>query len=259
MLSLAFCVAFLSSCAHVYTARGVYYRVQEGETLESIANKYALDPQNLAELNHVESSAKLKVGRTIYIPGVTPSNIKGIIETERSYAVHSRDRKRERNRGRKTGPTEIESPVEEKEGRFSWPVEGELSSQFGMRRGRRHDGIDIRAKTGTPVMASADGEVAFSKRMRGYGNLVILKHNGDFFTVYAHNSINLVKKGDQIKKGEVISKVGRTGRATGPHLHFEIREGTDPKNPLLFLPQNQYASVAQKDGNDYGRVEEKNP
>ena len=123
-------------------------------------------------------------------------------------------------------------------GQFIWPVDGVLTSKFGIRGGRRHDGIDIGAPEGTEIKAAADGTVLYSgDQQTGYGNLIIIKHAQDMITVYAHNQKNLVKESDQVKRGQAIGKVGRTGRATGPHLHFEIRKRTQPRNPLFFLPK----------------------
>ncbi len=121
-------------------------------------------------------------------------------------------------------------------GIFIWPVQGEVSSPFGEREGRPHDGIDIRAPEGTPVEASASGEVVYAGNMSGYGKLIVLKHENDYFTAYAHNSEIDVKEGKKVTQGEVISKVGDTGHATGYHLHFELRQGSTPMDPLLFLP-----------------------
>ena len=92
--------------------------------------------------------------------------------------------------------------------------------------------------------------MVYSKRLRGYGNLILLKHEGDFFTVYAHNSVNLAKKGSRIRRGQVIAKVGSTGRSTGPHVHFEVREGSRPRNPLFFLPRRSEVAKALKEGED---------
>lgn len=119
---------------------------------------------------------------------------------------------------------------------FAWPVEGIFFSKFGARRGRHHDGIDISAPAGTPIVAAADGEVVFSGRGKGYGNIIFLSHSDEYITVYAHNRANLVESGDQVKQGEVIAKLGRTGRATGNHLHFEVRHNKVIKDPLSFLP-----------------------
>ena len=131
----------------------------------------------------------------------------------------------------------LNKPVEVK--RF-FPVDGRITSKFGMRLDpftkhlRFHEGLDIAAPVGTPIRSVISGKVIFSGKIRGYGNIVIIK-NGDTITKYAHNSINLVKKGDYVKKGEVIAKVGATGRATGPHVHFEVVIKHRHIDPLKFL------------------------
>lgn len=117
-----------------------------------------------------------------------------------------------------------------------WPVEGQITSRFGTRSGRPHDGIDISAPQGTPIKAAAAGLVLYSAPHGTYGNLVVLKHDDGLVTVYAHNDRNLVRKGQAVEAGQLLGKVGQTGRATGPHLHFEVRRGTRPDNPLEFLP-----------------------
>lgn len=214
------------ACANIYTARGVYHRVRPGETLFSLATRYRIPPQDLAELNNLEDPTELKVGKSLFVPGVKLGkspypwpHLKGKLKIS--------DKPRYRNPNR----------IEVDHGRFSWPIRGGVSSGFGMRHGRRHDGIDIRSPRGTPIRAAQEGTVVYSRRMRGYGNLILLKHSDNFFTVYAHNSVNLVKNGTRVKRGQVIAKVGSTGRATGPHLHFEVREGSKARNPLFFLPK----------------------
>jgi murein DD-endopeptidase MepM/ murein hydrolase activator NlpD len=86
------------------------------------------------------------------------------------------------------------------------------------------------------VVAAADGTVLYAGEQPGYGAIVILEHEGGLVTLYAHNSRVLVREGARVRRGEAIARVGQTGRTTGPHLHFEVREGTRPRNPLLFLP-----------------------
>ena len=122
-------------------------------------------------------------------------------------------------------------------GQFIWPVprSKKVSSYFGKRRGRHHDGIDIPAVTGTHIVASADGVVTVSGKMRGYGNIVIIKHSNGYHTVYAHNSRHYVRKGQKVSQGEVIADVGSSGRSTGPHLHFEIRRKNKVRNPAMYL------------------------
>ncbi len=126
-------------------------------------------------------------------------------------------------------------------GRFLWPVPNfyKVSSHFGQRGRRHHDGIDIPAPKGTPIVAVDSGVVIYSDNgIRGYGNMIVLSHGDDVFTVYAHNTKNKVDKGEKVKKGETIALVGNTGRSTGPHLHFEIRVKSTVRNPAQFLSKS---------------------
>lgn len=122
---------------------------------------------------------------------------------------------------------------------FSWPVAGTISSKFGPRGNSFHDGLDIAAPLGTPILAATNGEVIYSGALRGYGNLVILRHRDGYVTVYAHNQKNLVKEGERVRRGQVIARVGQTGRASGPHLHFEVRKDNLARNPLRYLPEDR--------------------
>ena len=110
-----------------------------------------------------------------------------------------------------------------------------MSSGFGRRGGRPHEGIDIAARKGTPIVASDAGRVIHSGWMRGYGKVVIIKHAGAYRTVYAHASRLHVRKGEFVERGQKIAEVGSTGRSSGPHLHFEIRRGQTPQNPMRHL------------------------
>lgn len=121
---------------------------------------------------------------------------------------------------------------------FLWPVNGgKISSYYGWRSAARfHDGLDISAPTGTSIYASKSGTVIYSdNRIRGYGNMIVLKHDDGYSTVYAHNKNNLVNKGQSVRRGEIIAYLGSTGYSTGPHLHFEIRKGKYSKDPLIYL------------------------
>jgi murein DD-endopeptidase MepM/ murein hydrolase activator NlpD len=123
-------------------------------------------------------------------------------------------------------------------GRFSWPVPHfyKVSSNFGPRGRKHHDGIDIPAPKGTPIIAVDDGVVIYSDNgIRGYGNMIVIGHGEDFFTVYAHNKVNKVDKGDRVSRGQLIAEIGNTGRSTGPHLHFEIRVRNKVRNPAQYL------------------------
>lgn len=134
---------------------------------------------------------------------------------------------------------EAEKGTAEGTGSFIWPVEGggRVTSPYGWRNGRFHAGADIGASTGTPILASDSGTVVFSGWEGAYGRSVIIRH-GHYYTRYAHNSANLVSTGQSVEQGQVIAKVGATGRATGPHLHFEIRTGGvhgSTHNPLNYI------------------------
>jgi murein DD-endopeptidase MepM/ murein hydrolase activator NlpD len=120
---------------------------------------------------------------------------------------------------------------------FAWPVRGQISSRYGRRGKRGHDGVDIRAPRGTPVVAAEAGRVIHSGGGLGdYGKVVILKHVGRYSTVYAHQDHIRVSKGEFVEKGEVIGSVGTSGNASGPHCHFEVRRDRVPDDPLSYLP-----------------------
>lgn len=131
---------------------------------------------------------------------------------------------------------------------FVWPLRvGKVTSLFGTRKRDFHEGLDIRANRGTPIYAARDGVVIYSaRRIRGYGNMIVIKHEDSFATVYAHNRKNLVKRGTRVTQGQILGYVGATGKATGPHLHFEIRKGEVAQDPLLYLPQLRQPSVARQ-------------
>lgn len=132
-------------------------------------------------------------------------------------------------------------------GGLKWPVDaGIFSSEFGERWGKPHKGIDIAADVGEPVHAIADGEVIYAgSGLRGYGNVVILRHDRNMTSLYAHNSSLKVQQGDHVAQGELISLLGSTGHSTGPHVHFEIRQGDLAVNPRGVLPKPGFGQVAQ--------------
>lgn len=224
------CAAFLLHCGAPSSSgrgkpkRGSVYIVKRGDTLSKIAHKVSLSYQYLAEFNNIENPALIRVGQKIYIP-------------KRGERPGKKPRK---PRGTTTPADETDPPIHTDRGRFVWPIGGTVTSLFGPRDNgaTHHDGIDIVDKTGTPIVAAADGVVAFSGEMRGYGNLIVIEHKDHFYTAYAHNSENKVKKGDRVKRGKtVVGKVGSTGRASGPHLHFEVRYRDLARNPLFYLPK----------------------
>jgi murein DD-endopeptidase MepM/ murein hydrolase activator NlpD len=122
---------------------------------------------------------------------------------------------------------------------FNWPVSGRIISTFGPASGGTHnDGINVSAPEGTTVAAAETGVVAYAgNELRGFGNLLLIKHDGGWVTAYAHNQVLLVKKGDHVRRGQAIARVGSTGGVGSPQLHFELRSGTKAVDPLDHLPQ----------------------
>jgi len=120
---------------------------------------------------------------------------------------------------------------------FRWPVRGRVISTFGSKpNGAQNDGINIAVPEGTSVKAAENGVVAYvGNELKGYGNLVLVRHADDWVTAYAHNSQTLVQRGDKVTRGQIIAKAGQTGAVTSPQLHFELRKGATPVDPMPLL------------------------
>lgn len=141
--------------------------------------------------------------------------------------------------GRKATPP---FPVTAYKGKYRWPMDaGVVSSEFGPRWGKQHQGLDIAADMGVPVRAIAPGEVIYAgSHLTGYGNVLIVRHDQETTTTYAHNKELRAKQGDKVKAGQLIALLGSTGHSTGPHLHFEFRRGNVPVNPRTVLPKSKF-------------------
>jgi len=226
-------ISSLGACATSYDKRGVYHKVRSGESVQRIARIYRVDVQELAEYNNILKPSDARPGMKLYIPPKQRRSAFKKLPFGEGASARSAGK-----RGRRGGrAARYSGEIMTYRGRFLWPVSGRLTSPFGMRNGRRHDGVDISAPSGTPIKAAAAGKVVYSGSMRGYGRLILVRHKDNMFTAYSHNQANKVKKGQMVKQGQVIARVGRTGRASGPHLHFEIRHGQTARNPLFFLPE----------------------
>jgi murein DD-endopeptidase MepM/ murein hydrolase activator NlpD len=131
---------------------------------------------------------------------------------------------------------------------WRWPAdEVTVTSVFGERGKGHHDGIDLRAAVGTPVRAASDGKIIYSgSKIGGYGKMIVIRHAGKLSSVYAHNSKLLVKAGQKVRRGQLIAYSGNTGRSSGPHIHFEIREGVTAINPMLLLPSPKVVNEANR-------------
>ncbi|HXH75179.1 MAG TPA: M23 family metallopeptidase [Bacteriovoracaceae bacterium] len=205
-------VLFMFSCSSMKSGQYVY--VETSSELKKVAKNYGI---TLNELKQANPKNSFQGKEWIFIPSKV-----GIVYLLNDTYV-------------------IEDYGTLGTGRFMWPVPNfyKVSSHFGPRGSKHHDGVDIPAPKGTPIVAVDHGVVIYSDNgIRGYGNMLVLAHGDDVFTVYAHNNKNLVGKGDKVSKGDMIAHVGNTGRSSGPHLHFEIRVKNKVRNPAQFLSNN---------------------
>lgn len=202
-------IILLTGCSHMKSGHYVY--VEGPSQVKRVSKTYGVSMDDLKRANPDKS---MQGGEWIFIPTQV-----GILSFLRETDA-------------------IEDYSDLGTGRFMWPVPKftKVSSSFGSRWGRHHDGIDIPAPKGTPIVASDSGVVIYSDNgIRGYGNMIVIAHEGEIYTVYAHNNKNLVDKGDRVRKGQVVGQVGNTGRSTGSHLHFEIRVKNKARNPANYL------------------------
>ncbi len=209
------------------TARSIpkrgYHLVKQKESLHRIAKMYDIGILNLLDYNSI-NSYDLKPGMKIWL--VAGKTKVTSIQKPREETYSTKEKIPEVN---------YQASVQKKIDLFL-PVKGVVTSEFGIRNGRPHKGIDISASVGEPIYAALDGKVAYVGTQRGYGNVIILEHDNYVMTVYAHNESNLVRLGETVKKGQPIGTLGKTGSTSGPHLHFEYRVKGKAINPRNVLP-----------------------
>ncbi len=227
----------------VAPADGIYI-VQPGDTLYSIAVSFGRDVKDVARWNNLEDPARIQVGQalrvvppvaeTAAVMPVTPTNPATTRPLDgTSVPAPAPAAEPPAAPGPMAAIPEIKPPPPAPTSDWIWPVNGRVIDKFDEKRNK---GIGIAGREGDPVVASADGQVVYSgSGLRGYGNLVILKHNDDFISAYAHNRQILVKQGQMVKRGQRIAEVGRSD-TTQPKLHFEIRRQGKPVDPLAYLP-----------------------
>jgi murein DD-endopeptidase MepM/ murein hydrolase activator NlpD len=235
--------------------------VNRGDTLLSIARRNRVPVGELARANSLDSSSKLKLGMKLTVPGTRTAAVAPAVQpaavqpaAAQPVAAAAPPATRLATAGgppqaarlaQATAPAEdtaAASPVKSAEATgalptFRWPVRGKVITSYGAKtNGKSNDGINLAVPEGTPVKAAEDGVVAYSgNELKGYGNLVLVRHSNGYVTAYAHASELLVKRGDPIKRGQIIAKSGQSGEVGSPQLHFEIRKGSSPVDPLQFL------------------------
>lgn len=196
---------FLGGCS---AGRDATHVVRRGDTLHELGVRYGVPHEEIARANGIADPRRLLPGQTLRIP---------------------------RARGTAAAAS-VRPPADLTDEKLLWPVRGgRVSSGFGPRDAAFHDGIDIVAPIGTPVLAAERGVVVYSGYRRGYGNVVVVRHRPGLSTLYAHNQSNRVRVGQAVRRGEVVALVGDSGRTTGPNLHFEVWFGDNVVDPLRFF------------------------
>ena len=228
--------------------------VNHGDTLMSIARRNHISTGALARANGLDAAAKLKIGMRLNVP-VNASAAMPVaqpvvaqaapVPPATKVAAITTDSQQKARLAQTSNVEEApaaETPVKAAEATgalptFRWPVRGKVIAGYGAKtNGKSNDGINLAVPEGTPVKAAEDGVVAYSgNELKGYGNLVLVRHANGYVTAYAHASELLVKRGDTIKRGQIIAKSGQSGEVGSPQLHFEIRKGSNPVDPLQFL------------------------
>jgi len=239
-----------TASARTPAAGGNVHVVRDGETLMSIARRNGVTLTALARANHLQSSSKLSVGDRISIPGGGPAVAAAHPPAAPQVA---QPRTAPVTRVASIAPTQVANVAKEEPRTaeavvktaepngampaFRWPVRGRVIAGFGSKpNGTQNDGINLAVPEGTPIKAADDGVVAYAgNELKGYGNLVLIRHSNGFVSAYAHASELMVKRGDTIKRGQVIAHAGQTGNVTSPQLHFEIRKGSTPVDPTPYL------------------------
>jgi murein DD-endopeptidase MepM/ murein hydrolase activator NlpD len=235
--------------------------VNPGDTLMSISRRSHVSVSELARANGLEPTSKLKLGMKLTVPGARTAAIAPVAQPAAIQPAAAQPvaalappatklaaaggPPQSARLAQATAPVEdaaVATPVKATEATgalptFRWPVRGKVITSYGAKtNGKSNDGINLAVPEGTPVKAAEDGVVAYSgNELKGYGNLVLVRHSNGYVTAYAHASELMVKRGDTIKRGQIIAKSGQSGEVGSPQLHFEIRKGSSPVDPLQFL------------------------
>ncbi len=228
MLAALACAAWLAAAGCASTpSYGTTHVLRPGENLYRLSRYYGVPVRDIQRANGIRDVTGIRVGTQLFVPGTRKPPPAGSLALAHVAAP-------------RPGAPELdlrELAWNEADLRFGWPLRGRVSSGYGWRRGRPHEGIDIPARRGTRIFAAEAGRVIHSGGNLGdYGRVVIIKHSGRYQTIYAHTRRNLVRKGQFVEKGQAIAEVGASGNARGPHLHFEIRRDRRALDPRRYLP-----------------------
>lgn len=227
--------------------------VEPGETLFAVSRRYGVNVRDLAAANGLTLQSGLRIGQRLTIPdGSTPATARTAVggpladEKEAAPAPQPvrvakaasqppRETVAKSNSSMQTAA--LPAPPTRATSQFRWPVRGRLISRFGPQsNGSRNDGINISVPAGTSVKAAENGVVAYAgNELKGYGNLVLIRHSDDWVTAYAHNGEILVQRGDTVQRGQIIAKAGMSGSVDKPQVHFEVRKGAKAVDPLPYL------------------------
>lgn len=236
-----------------------YHIVTRGDTLYAVSRQYGIDVNTLKEINDLEAPYTLNIGQKIMLRGSTSSKPTVSQTTNKTTAkpktnsikVAGNSSKRGISAPKKkavaattttaqrtTTSKKTQTVSQKRKTKFAWPVRGTVISRFGtIGKGRANDGINIRATRGTAVNAADAGTVAYAgNELKGFGNLILIRHPDGWITAYAHNDRLLVKKGQKVHRGEKVATVGTTGGVNTPQLHFEVRAGKKAVDPIRWLP-----------------------
>ena len=205
-------------------ANSVAVTLREGQTLWSLARAHGVSVDAIVAANGLKSADRVRAGTRLVIPGRTTAARPSRATSVRASAQRAGD-----------AFTKASTSAVRIARGFLWPARGQLTSRFGWRRWRHHDGIDIAAPYGSPVYAARPGRVVFAGWYYAYGRAVIIDHGDGVQTLYGHASALLVQTGAPVGQGQLIARVGTSGRSTGPHLHFEVRHKGRPVNPMRYM------------------------
>ena len=241
---------------------GLYYKLEKNDTLAKIAKKYGISVVDIVDYNNINPK-KLKAGSTIFLKGVTLQKYKDVEGRLIASQQAKEDKKKNKNKEKEKEKEKPENPPKGTKGSppppppednddggrsaaysgagFAYPVRyAGVSSPFGnryhpvLKRYILHTGVDLVAKY-VPLRAAKAGVVTFAGNMSGYGKIIIIRHDNGYETRYAHLSVISTNVGEHVNQGDLIGKTGNSGRTTGAHLHFEIRQNGVPKNPMKYL------------------------